>query len=216
MVFISIQITSLSRESTSFPIFTDQLNFLVKRYPWWKVIMDYVLSFSAIIILLPVFFVLFLTASLDTGFPGIFRQERIGRFGNIFIIYKFKTYHSKTNTKSSFGRWMRKTKLDELPQLFNILKGDMSLVGPRPDIPGYYDKLKNEDQLILNLKPGLTSEAGIKYRNEEEILNQQKDPLQYNDEVLFPEKVKMNLQYYHSLSFKNDMYILLKTFSVLR
>lgn len=178
--------------------------------------MDYGLSFVAIIVLLPIFFILIILASLDTGFPGIFKQERIGRFGDVFVIYKFRTYHSKRHMKSNFGQWMRKTKLDELPQLFNILKGDMSLVGPRPDIPGYYDELKNEDQLILHLKPGLTSEAGIKYRNEEEILNQQKNPLQYNDEVLFPEKVKMNLEYYHQLSFKNDMYLLLKTFSALR
>ncbi|WP_317194425.1 sugar transferase [Chryseobacterium sp. JUb44] len=188
----------------------------MKKYPWWKAFMDYGLSFVVISVLLPIFFILIILASLDTGFPGVFQQERVGRFGKIFVIYKFRTYHIKKHTKSSFGKWMRKTKLDELPQLFNILKGDMSLVGPRPDISGYYDQLKNEDQLILNLKPGLTSEAGIKYRNEEEILNQQKDPLQYNDKVLFPEKVKMNLEYYHRLSFKNDMYILLKTFSVLR
>ncbi|AZB31856.1 sugar transferase [Chryseobacterium balustinum] len=174
--------------------------------------MDYGLSFVAIIVLLPIFFILVILASLDTGFPGIFKQDRVGRFGDVFVIYKFRTYHSKRHTKSNFGQWMRKTKLDELPQLFNILKGDMSLVGPRPDISGYYDQLKNENRLILSLKPGLTSEAGIKYRNEDEILNQQKDPLQYNDEVLFPEKVKMNLEYYHQLSFKNDMYILLKTF----
>ena len=178
--------------------------------------MDYGLSFVAIIVLLPIFFILVILASLDTGFPGIFKQKRVGRFGDIFIIFKFRTYHYKTHTKSNFGQWMRKTKLDELPQLFNILKGDMSLVGPRPDIPGYYDQLKNKNRLILSLKPGLTSEAGIKYRNEDEILNQQKDPLQYNDEVLFPEKVKMNLEYYHHLSFKNDMYILLKTFSALK
>lgn len=178
--------------------------------------MDYGLSFVAIIVLLPVFFILIILASLDTGFPGIFKQKRVGRFGDVFVIYKFRTYHSKRHSKSNFGQWMRKTKLDELPQLFNILKGDMSLVGPRPDIPGYYDQLKNENRLILNLKPGLTSEAGIKYRNEDQILNQQKDPLQYNDKVLFPEKVKMNLEYYHQLSFKNDIYILLKTFSVLR
>ncbi|MFL9835708.1 sugar transferase [Chryseobacterium terrae] len=178
--------------------------------------MDYGLSFVAILLLLPVFLVLLVLVSFDTGFSVVFKQKRVGRFGKIFMIYKFRTYHIKTHTKSTFGKWMRKTKLDELPQLFNILKGEMSLVGPRPDIPGYYDKLENEDQLILNLKPGLTSEAGIKFRNEEEILNQQKDPLKYNDEVLFPEKVKMNLEYYYRLSFKNDMYILLKTFSVLR
>jgi lipopolysaccharide/colanic/teichoic acid biosynthesis glycosyltransferase len=107
---------------------------------------------------------------------------------------------------------MRATKLDELPQLFNVLKGDMSLVGPRPDIPGYYDKLDGQDRLVLLLKPGITSEAGIKYRNEEKILLEQENPLKYNDEVLFPDKVRMNVDYYHNLSFRNDIYILLKTF----
>ncbi len=111
---------------------------------------------------------------------------------------------------------MRKTKLDELPQLFNILKGDMSLVGPRPDISGYYDILEGNDRLVLELKPGLTSEAGIKFRNEEEILNKQIDSLKYNDEIIFPEKVKMNLEYYKHLSLKKDAQILLRTFFVLR
>ncbi|MCX8523556.1 sugar transferase [Chryseobacterium formosus] len=188
----------------------------MKKYPWWKAMMDYGIGFLATVILLPVFFILFIISSFDTGFPGIFRQKRIGRFGKVFIIYKFRTYHSITHTKSAVGKWMRKTKLDELPQLFNILKGDMSLVGPRPDISGYYDVLKGNDRLVLGLKPGLTSEAGIKYRNEEEILNRQENPLKYNDEVLFPEKIKMNLYYYNHLTFKNDLKILLKTFSVLR
>jgi len=178
--------------------------------------MDYGLSFVAVVVLFPFFLILFIITSLDTGFPGIFRQQRIGRGGNIFIIYKFRTYHSKKLTKSKIGKWLRKTKLDELPQLFNILKGDMSLVGPRPDIPGYYDRLKGDDRLVLELKPGLTSEAGIKFRNEEEILQLQENALQYNDEILFPEKVKMNLDYYFHLSFKKDAQILLKTFSVLR
>nr|WP_294265615.1 sugar transferase [uncultured Chryseobacterium sp.] len=178
--------------------------------------MDYGIVLPATMLLLPVLLVLFLVASLDTGFPGIFRQERIGRYGRIFIIYKFRTYHSVTHTKSAVGKWMRKYKFDELPQLINILKGDMSLVGPRPDIPGYYDCLEGNDRMILELKPGLTSEAGIKYRNEEKILRQQTNALKYNDEVLFPEKVKMNIDYYHNLSFKNDLKILLKTLSVLR
>ncbi|WP_363315517.1 sugar transferase [uncultured Chryseobacterium sp.] len=188
----------------------------MKKYPWWKAMMDYGIVLPATMLLLPVLLVLFLVASLDTGFPGIFRQERIGRYGKIFIIYKFRTYHAVTHTKSPVGNWMRKYKLDELPQLFNILKGEMSLVGPRPDIPGYYDSLKGNDRLVLELKPGLTSEAGVKFRDEEKILSQQTNSLQYNDEVLFPEKVKMNIDYYHNLSFKNDLKILLKTLSVLR
>ncbi len=205
----------MSAQSTSFAIFTGQI-FEVKKYPCWKAMMDYGIVLPATIGLLPVLLILFLVASLDTGFPGIFRQERIGRYGKIFIIYKFRTYHSVTHTKSAVGNWMRKYKLDELPQLINILKGDMSLVGPRPDIPGYYDSLKGNDRLVLELKPGLTSEAGVKFRDEEKILSQQTNSLQYNDEVLFPEKVKMNIDYYHNLSFKNDLKILLKTLSVLR
>ncbi len=205
----------MSAQSTSFAIFTGQI-FEVKKYPWWKAMMDYGIVLPATIGLLPVLLVLFLVASLDTGFPGIFRQERIGRYGKIFIIYKFRTYHSVTHTKSAVGKWMRKYKLDELPQLFNILKGDMSLVGPRPDIPGYYDCLEGNDRMILELKPGLTSEAGIKYRDEEKILSQQTHALKYNDEVLFPEKIRMNTYYYHNLSFENDLRILLRTLSVLR
>ncbi len=205
----------MSAQSTSFAIFTGQI-FEVKKYPWWKAMMDYGIVLPATIGLLPVLLILFLVASLDTGFPGIFRQERIGRYGKIFIIYKFRTYHSVMHTKSAVGKWMRKYKLDELPQLFNILIGDMSLVGPRPDIPGYYDSLKGNDRLVLELKPGLTSEAGVKFRDEEKILSQQTNSLQYNDEVLFPEKVKMNIDYYHNLSFKNDLKILLRTLSVLR
>ena len=197
-------------KTLSLPINPSQL----KKYPWWKAMMDYGISFVAIVVLLPVFFILMMISSLDTGFPGVFRQERVGRGGKIFIIYKFRTYHPKNSAKSKIGHWMRTTKLDEIPQLFNVLKGDMSLVGPRPDIPGYYDVLEGNDRLILQLKPGLTSEAGIKFRNEEEILSHQKNPEKYNDEVLFPEKVKMNLNYYHQISFKKDMQILLKTFFV--
>ncbi|MCJ7933004.1 MAG: sugar transferase [Chryseobacterium sp.] len=170
----------------------------------------------AVVLLFPLFILLLILTSWDTGFPGIFTQERIGCYAKPFTIYKFRTLDTKTRRKSSIGHWMRKTKLDELPQLFNILKGDMSLVGPRPDIPGYYDKLEGEDRNILLLKPGLTSEAGIKYRNEEKLLCAQENPLQYNDEILFPDKVKMNLEYYHNLSFKTDIRILLKTFFVLR
>lgn len=119
--------------------------------------------------------------------------------------------HPKTNTISRFGKFLRTRKLDELPQLYNILKGDMSFVGPRPDIAGYYDTLKGEDRKILDLKPGLTSDASIKYKNEEEILAEQKNPLKYNDEILFPDKVRMNLKYYYTRTFWRDIKIILRT-----
>ena len=113
---------------------------------------------------------------------------------------------------SSFGKFIRKFKLDELPQLINVLFGQMSFVGPRPDIPGYYDTLKGEDRKILELKPGLTSEASIKYYNEESILMNKINPLEYNDSVIFPDKVKMNLEYYYKQSFSEDLKIIFKTF----
>ncbi len=117
-----------------------------------------------------------------------------------------------TGNISAFGKFLRKSKLDELPQLINVLKGDMSFVGPRPDIPGYYDKLEGEQRNVLNLKPGITSEASIKYKNEEAILKGQANPLKYNDEVIFPDKVKMNLDYYYKRTFFGDIKIILKTF----
>jgi lipopolysaccharide/colanic/teichoic acid biosynthesis glycosyltransferase len=106
---------------------------------------------------------------------------------------------------------MRKHKLDELPQFFNVLIGNMSIVGPRPDIEGYYDKLEGEDRKILELKPGITSEASLKYYNEEAILEQQENPLLYNDTVIFPDKVRMNLEYYYNRSFWDDLWIIWST-----
>ncbi len=178
-------------------------------------VLDYTITILAIIVLLPLLLIVIGLASIDTGFPGIFCQKRIGYLGKSFTIYKLRTYHPKTHTKSKIGCFLRDTKLDELLQLFNIIKGDMSLVGPRPDLPGYYDQLEGENRLILNLKPGLTSDASLEFRNEEKILSLQKDPQKYNDEVLFPQKVKSNLQYYYHLSLANDLRILLKTAKVI-
>lgn len=183
----------------------------LKKYPLWKAFLDYSVSSIAIFVLLPVFLLLLIAASLDTGGFGIFRQTRIGIFGKPFTIFKFRTYHIRKHSKSAFGNALRRTKIDELPQLFNIILGEMSLVGPRPDIPGYYDALSGEARKILQLKPGLTSEAGILFRDEEQLLSQQENPLAYNDEILFPEKVQLNLKYYHEMSFRKDAEILLNT-----
>jgi lipopolysaccharide/colanic/teichoic acid biosynthesis glycosyltransferase len=109
------------------------------------------------------------------------------------------------------GRFLRRYKLDELPELWNVLKGDMSLVGPRPDVPGYADKLEGEERLILQLKPGLTGTATLKYRNEEELLAKQDDPIRYNDEVIWRDKVRINLQYYYNHSLMGDVKILFDT-----
>ena len=110
-----------------------------------------------------------------------------------------------------FGKWLRKTKLDEIVELVNVLKGEMSFVGPRPDVEGYADKLEGEDRKILELRPGITGPASLKYINEEEILANVDNPQQYNDEVIFPDKVKINLDYYHNRTFWGDIKIILNT-----
>ncbi|PXW15379.1 lipopolysaccharide/colanic/teichoic acid biosynthesis glycosyltransferase [Chryseobacterium sp. CBTAP 102] len=183
----------------------------MNQYKYWKQVFDFVFAAILILFLMPVLIILFVIASLDTSSNGIFFQTRIGQYGKPFTIFKIKTIHEQKRTCSKVGQTLRKFKLDEFPQLFNILKGDMSFVGPRPDIEGYYDTLVGEDRKVLELKPGLTCEASIKYRDEEYLLNNQEDPLAYNDKVLFPNKVKMNLDYFENMSFKNDTKILFKT-----
>lgn len=164
------------------------------------------LFFFGWVILLCVF-----VATIDTQSFGIFTQDRIGQHGKKFTIFKIKSVNDRLKTISRFGKFLRKSKLDELPQLFNILNGEMSFVGPRPDLPGYYDLLEGKNRKILELKPGLTSEASIKYRNEEELLQNVPNPKQYNDEVLFPDKIKMNLDYYYNHNLLLDLRIILKT-----
>jgi lipopolysaccharide/colanic/teichoic acid biosynthesis glycosyltransferase len=109
------------------------------------------------------------------------------------------------------GHVLRRYKLDELPELWNVLIGDMSLVGPRPDVPGYADRLTGEDRDVLRLRPGITGPASLKYANEEEILALVDDPQRYNDEVIFPDKVRINLQYYRSHSLAGDIRLIFAT-----
>jgi lipopolysaccharide/colanic/teichoic acid biosynthesis glycosyltransferase len=156
-------------------------------------------------------FFFWILASIDTKSNGLFIQKRIGQFGKEFDIFKLKSIQNNCETISKFGKFIRKYKIDELPQLLNIFIGNMSFVGPRPDVAGYYDKLEGENRIILNLKPGLTSLASIKYANEDEILSQQPFPLHYNDEIIFPDKVKMNLEYYKNQSLLLDLKIIIKT-----
>lgn len=151
-----------------------------------------------------------------------FMQERIGKDGKKFRIYKIRTMTNDNDDDNfittandvrvlPFGRWLRRTKLDEIVELINVLKGEMSLVGPRPDVPGYADMLTGSDRKILELRPGITGPASLKYFNEEEILANLEDPKKYNDEVIYPDKVKINLDYYYNRSFWGDIKIILKT-----
>ncbi|ROI09215.1 sugar transferase [Chryseobacterium sp. H3056] len=176
-----------------------------------KRLFDIVFSLIGLLVLSPVLLVMALLAAWDTKSNGFFVQQRVGQHGKLFKIIKLRSLDSKTQSISAFGRFLRKSKIDELPQLYNVLLGEMSFVGPRPDVAGYYDLLTGENRKILELKPGLTSEASLKYYNEDALLEQQKDPLRYNDTILFPDKVRMNLDYYYNRSFLGDLKILCKT-----
>ncbi|MBS1549858.1 MAG: sugar transferase [Bacteroidetes bacterium] len=180
-------------------------------YDWKKKYFDKTFSCIFIVALSPILVLSFILASWDSKSFGIFKQKRIGQWGNPFVIYKLKTMHPKTKKISLLGAFFRKSKIDELPQLFNILKGDMSFVGPRPDVEGYYDLLKGDDRRVLALKPGLTSEASLKYSNEEYLLAKQKNPLEYNDTVIFPDKIRMNIHYLETRNFSGDLKIIIKT-----
>jgi lipopolysaccharide/colanic/teichoic acid biosynthesis glycosyltransferase len=176
-----------------------------------KRIFDILFSLLGLLVVACLLFVFWIMASLDTRSNGLFVQKRIGQWGKIFSIYKLKTMHPVTGAISRWGSFLRQSKMDELPQLWNILKGDMSFVGFRPDVPGYYDLLEGEARKILELQPGITSAASLKYRNEALLLQEQEDPLHYNDTVIFPDKVRLNLAYYYRRSFWGDVRILWRT-----
>lgn len=172
--------------------------------------------FSAIALLLFGWIILlsWMVAAMDTKDNGFFLQKRVGQHGKLFTIIKLRTMREDkegNTTISPIGAFFRNFKFDELPQFFNVLIGDMSIVGPRPDIPGYYDCLQGEERKILELKPGLTSEASLKYFNEEQILAEKENPLDYNDRIIFPDKVKLNLKYHNTRTFLGDLKIIGKT-----
>ncbi len=183
---------------------------------------DFVLSFIGIVLFGWIIFLAWLVASVETKSNGFFLQKRVGKDGRLFDIIKIKTMKKVDGVDTTItsaddiritksGKFFRKTKIDELPQFFNILKGDMSFVGPRPDVEGYADKLEGEDRIILSVKPGITGPASIKYKNEEEILAKQKDAKKYNDEVIWRDKVKINKEYIQNQSLLKDIEYLIKT-----
>ncbi len=189
---------------------------------FFKSLFDRGASFFGLILLFPVLLVVALLIRIKMpGGPVIFKQERVGRYGRLFIMYKFRSMtvaHSGSSVSvkgesriTPLGAKLRKYKLDELPELWNVLIGDMSFVGPSPDVPGYADNLKGDDRRMLLLKPGITGPASLKYRNEEELLAEQEDPQKYNDEVLFPDKVRINIEYLDNWSFWHDIKIIIYT-----
>lgn len=187
-----------------------------------KWIFDRFASFFGLLFLWPILLVVAILIRVKMpGGPVIFTQQRVGKDGKLFTMYKFRSMtigHGGSSVSvagetriTPLGAKLRKYKLDELPELWNVLIGDMSFVGPRPDVPGYADKLTGSDRAVLKLKPGITGPASLKYRNEEEILAKQSDPIKYNDEVIYPDKVRININYMKHWSFLLDLKIIIYT-----
>jgi lipopolysaccharide/colanic/teichoic acid biosynthesis glycosyltransferase len=171
---------------------------------------------------LPIFFlptlILIVAATIDTNRYGVFSQWRVGQHGRLFKIYKIRTLREEHHqlgqldkSATRLGKYLRRTKLDELPQLYNVLIGDMSFVGPRPDIKGFADELKGDDRVLLIVKPGITGEATLKYKDEERVLERQKDPEHYNRTIIWVDKVKINKNYVLNYSFSLDLRLILKS-----
>ena len=183
-----------------------------------KRIFDFLLSVLLIPILIVPIVVFVLIATIDTKQFGVFFQKRIGQHGNPFLIYKIRTLKKEVHhlghldaSATTFGKFLRAYKLDELPQIFNVVFGHMSFVGPRPDIPGFADELEGEDRIILQMKPGITGPATLKYKDEEDLLAQQIDPENYNRTIIWPDKVKINKKYIENYSFYLDLNFILKS-----
>lgn len=189
---------------------------------WAKWLFDRIMSLVGLIILSPVLLVVAILIRVKMpGGPVLFKQKRVGKEGKLFTMVKFRSMsvaHSGSSVSvagesriTPLGAKLRKYKLDELPELWNVFIGDMSFVGPRPDVPGYADKLVGEDRVILKLRPGITGPASLKYRNEETLLATVEDPIRYNDEVIFPDKVRINKEYYYNWSFWLDIRYIVRT-----
>lgn len=210
---------------------------------FFKYIFDRIMALFGLILLSPVLLIvaILIKMRMPDG-PMVFSQKRVGRHGKLFTIYKFRTMekvHSGNSVTVSgegritpLGATLRRYKLDELPELWCVLRGDMSFVGPRPDVPGYADQLQGEDRRILELRPGITGPASLKYRREEELIaefvrNQKEEgrwkkeelsgmsdeqmALWYNDQVIYPDKVRINLYYLKNYSFLKDIQMIFCT-----
>ncbi len=193
-----------------------KFDFFVKR------IFDLLVSFFGLLFVLPIILFAWLIATFELKENGLFFQARVGRHGLPFKVVKIKTMRSIQGKASTVtvtsdprisvtGAFFRRTKIDELPQLWNVLLGDMSLVGPRPDVPGYADVLKGEDRKLLLLRPGITGPAQLYFKNEEVLLAEQENPITYNDNIIWPKKVEINRSYIENYSFSKDIKFLIDT-----
>lgn len=183
---------------------------------------DVIFSLTGLLIFSPVILISWLIASFETKANGFFFQVRVGRHAKLFKVIKIRTMrascdHSTVTVLGDSritvsGKIFRRLKIDELPQLLNVLIGDMSVVGARPDVPGFADRLEGADRAFLSLRPGITGPASIKYRNEELILSRQRCPSFYNDSVIWPDKVSIGLRYIEEWSLWGDICYIFRTF----
>ncbi len=187
-----------------------------------KLLFDKFVSLFGLLVLLPIMVVVWVVIHIKMpGGSAFFCQKRVGKDGRLFTMIKFRSMtigHNGSTVSvagekriTPLGAVLRKYKLDELPELWNVLVGDMSFVGPRPDVPGYADALLDDEREVLKLRPGITGPASLKYRNEEEILATVDDPQKYNDEVIYPDKVRINIYYLHNYSFLKDIQMIICT-----
>ena len=186
-----------------------------------KYIFDRLMALIGLLFLWPVLLIVAILIKINMPGPVLFVQKRVGRNAQLFNCHKFRSMTVGHNGSSvsvagearitPLGAKLRRYKLDELPELWDVLVGNMSFVGPRPDVPGYADKLQGDDRIVLTLRPGITGPATLKYRNEEELLATVDDPQQYNDTVIYPDKVRINRYYAEHYSFIKDIQIIFCT-----
>lgn len=188
---------------------------------------DIVASLLGLIVLSPLLLVVAIWVKMDSEGPVFFRQVRVGRYNKDFRIFKFRSMRVGSDKGSQVtiggrdprvtrsGYFIRKFKIDELPQLINVLVGDMSLVGPRPEVRHYVDYWTPEQMRVLDVRPGITDPASIRFRNENELLAKAKNPEKYYVEVIMPQKIKLYLDYVNQASFWYDLKLILQTFKVI-
>jgi lipopolysaccharide/colanic/teichoic acid biosynthesis glycosyltransferase len=192
-----------------------------------KRVFDVVTALAGVLCLLPLLFVVSILIKLDSNGPVLFRQERVGRRFRSFRIYKFRTMVEDAPARGGsitcgedpritrIGRFLRRTKIDELPQLVNVLKGDMSIVGPRPEVPRYVDCFRDDYEQILTVRPGITDLASLKFRDEATLLGAVPNPEDTYLHSILPEKVSLEKEYIRRASMWFDLTLIAKTLAVL-
>ena len=189
-----------------------------------KRILDFIIALLCLVVFSPLFLIGYLIIRLEDGGPAFFSQERVGRDGRLFRIYKFRSMKTdvardenalvgmeRSDDLTRCGRFLRDHHLDELPQLWNVLKGDMSIVGPRPEVRRYVDLYTDEQRKVLTVRPGITDHASIRYINENEILCRADDPERVYIVQIMPDKIKLNMVYIEHHTLREYLRVILLT-----